>query len=178
VLICVKNLIYLMTFVLILAGCSPKSIISSSADRTDAQEKSNIIFNQEPSDQELFIEALSYLSNEKEEPNYTEAKFKLERLIDQYPKSKWVAASRALLTSLGRISELQNQLKLERQKNQGENIKLAKEIELLRDNAKQLEDKSSAEIVRLQQENEQLKRDIQLLKNLEIRLEKREKMLR
>jgi hypothetical protein len=121
---------------------------------------------------------LSYLSNDKKEPNYNEAKFKLERLIDQYPKSKWVAASRALLNSLGRISELQNQLKLERQKNQGENIKLAKEIELLRDNAKQLEDKSSAEIVRLQQENEQLKRDIQLLKNLEKRIKKREKMLR
>jgi hypothetical protein len=167
-----------MTFVLILAGCSAKSIISSPADRTDAQEKSNSIFNQEPSDQKLFIEALSYLSNEKKEPNYNEAKFKLENLIDQYPKSKWIAASRALLTSLGRISALQNQLKQEKQKNQGENIKLAKEIELLRDNAKQLEDKSSAELVRLQQENEQLKKDIQQLKNLEIQLEKREKMLR
>ena len=177
-LIYVKNLIYVMTFVLILAGCSTKSIINTTADRTDAQEKSNSIFNQEPSDQELFIEALSYLSNEQKEPNYSEAKFKLENLIAQYPNSKWIAASRALLTSLGRISALQNQLKLERQKNHGENNKLAKEIELLRDNAKQTEDKSSAELVRLQQENEQLKKDIQQLKNLEIQLEKREKMLR
>jgi len=178
VLIHVKNLIYVMTFVLILAGCSTKSIISSTADRTDAKEKSNSIFIQEPSDQELFIEALSYLSNEQKEPNYNEAKFKLENLIDQHPRSKWVAASRALLTTLGRISTLQSQIKQEKQKNQGENSKLVKENELLRDNTRQIEDKSSAEIVRLQQENEQLKRDIQQLKNLEIQLERREKKLR
>lgn len=177
-LIYVKNIIYLMTFVLILAGCGTKSMIRSTADRTDGPVKSNGLFNQERSDEGLFTEALSYLSNEKKEPHYDEAKFKLENLIAQYPNSKWIDASRALLASLERISALQNQLKQERQKNQSENIKLAKEIELLRDNAKQTEDKSSAELVRLQQENEQLKKDIQQLKNLEIQLEKREKMLR
>ncbi|MRR15719.1 MAG: hypothetical protein EG826_04595 [Deltaproteobacteria bacterium] len=177
-LIRVKNIIYLMTFVLILAGCATKSMISTTADRTDGPAKSDGLFNQKHSDQELFIEAMSYLSNEQKEPNYNEAKLKVENLINQYPRSKWIGASRALLTSLDRISALQNQLKQERQKNQGENTKLSKEIELLRDNNKQLEDRLSAEIVRLREENEQLKRDIQQLKNLEIQLEKREKMLR
>jgi len=178
VLINVKNLIYVLAFVLALAGCSTRSVINRTADHEEVREKADNIFYEELSDEQLFTEALSYLSNEKKEPNYTEAKFKLENLIAQYPKSKWIDASVALLTSLDRISALQNKLKQERQKNQGENIKLAKEIELLRDNAKQLEDKSSTEIARLQQENEQLKRDIQQLKNLEIQLEKREKMLR
>lgn len=177
-LIHVKNLTYVMAFVLVFAGCSTKSIISGTADYKEAPEKANSIFNPDLSDQQLFTEALSYLSNEEKEPHYDEAKFKLENLIAQYPDSKWIDASRALLVSLGRISALQNQLKQERQKNQSDNIKLAKEIELLRDNAKQTEDKSSAELVRLQQENEQLKKDIQQLKNLEIQLEKREKMLR
>lgn len=167
-----------MTFVLILAGCATKPMISTTADRTDGPVKSNGLFNQDRSDEELFIEALSSLSNEKKEPNHDEAKLKLENLINQYPRSKWIGASRALLTSLDRISTLQTQLKQERQRNQGENNKLSKEIELLRDNNKQLEDRLTAEIVRLQQENEQLKRDIQQLKNLEIQLEKREKMLR
>ena len=175
-----KQFIYLMSIVLILAGCSTKSIINNTADQnqTDARGKSTAIFNQQTSDQELFEEALSYLSNDKEEPNYNMAKSKLENMVAQYPGSKWVAVARALVTSLDRISKLQSQLKQERQKNQGENAKLTKEIEGLRDNARQIEDKSSAEMLRLQQENEQLRRDIQQLKNLEIQLEKREKMLR
>lgn len=51
-------------------------------------------------------------------------------------------------------------------------------MEGLRDGIRQTEEKYSAELIRLQQENEQLKKDIQQLKNLEIQLEKREKMLR
>jgi hypothetical protein len=41
-----------------------------------------------------------------------------------------------------------------------------------------LSEKYQAELAELQQENEQLKNDLQLLKNLEIQLDKREKMLR
>ncbi len=141
-------------------------------------EKSSGIFSTEPSDRELFEEALSYLSNNKNEPNYNEAKARLENLVVQFPKSKWVAGAQALISSLDRISALQVQLRQENQKAQDEHVKLTKEIEGLRDNTRQIEEKYSAEIIRLQQENEQLKKDIQQLKNLEIQLEKREKMLR
>ncbi|MCK7468279.1 MAG: hypothetical protein MZU91_09285 [Desulfosudis oleivorans] len=63
-------------------------------------------------------------------------------------------------------------------KAQDEHVKLTKEVEGLRDNTRQIEEKYAAEIIRLRQENEQLKNDIQQLKNLELQLEKREKMLR
>jgi len=59
----------------------------------------------------------------------------------------------------------------DRGKLRGENEQLKREIRLL-------DDKFQAEMTKLRQENEQLKKDIQLLKNLEIQLDKREKMLR
>jgi phage host-nuclease inhibitor protein Gam len=76
------------------------------------------------------------------------------------------------------MAELQNQLRLDKQRAQNDHGKLAREMEGLRDGIRQTEEKYSAELIRLQQENEQLKKDIQQLKNLEIQLEKREKMLR
>jgi hypothetical protein len=178
VLIHAKILIYLMIAAVILAGCSTKAVIVSANGQKGPVEKSSGIFSKESADKELFEDALSYLSNKKKEPNYSEAKAKLENLVHQFPQSKWVAAAQALLSSLDRISALQVQLKQERQKVQGEQVKLTKEIDGLRDNGKQIEGKYSAEIIRLQQENEQLKKDIQQLKNLEIQLEKREKKLR
>ena len=177
-LIHVRILIYLMIAAFMLAGCSPKVVIDNANGQKGPVEKSSGSFSKEASDKELFEDALSYLSNKKKEPNYNEAKTKLENLLAQFPKSKWAAAALALLSSLDRISALQVQLKQEKQKVQGEQAKLTKEIEGLRDNVKQIEEKYSAEIIRLQQENEQLKKDIQQLKNLEIKLEKREKMLR
>ncbi|MEE9913860.1 MAG: hypothetical protein K4571_19290 [Deltaproteobacteria bacterium] len=172
-------MIYLIIVAMVLAGCSPKAIIGGTTDhQLESQDKSSGIFHRELSDQDLFDAALSDLSNDKKEPNYSEARVRLENLVAQFPGSKWVAAARALMTSLDRISALQLQLKRERQNAQGENVKLLKENESLRDNVRQVEDKYSTEIIRLQQENEQLKKDIQQLKKLEIQLEKREKMLR
>src|SRR5512145_1922960 len=109
-------MIYLMIVAMILAGCSPKVITGGSTDhQLEAQDKSNSIFHRELSDQDLFDAALSDLSNDKKEPNYNEAKVRLENLVAQFPGSKWVAAARALITSLERMSALQVQLKRERQ---------------------------------------------------------------
>lgn len=173
-LIHIRKLIYFMIVTIMLAGCSTKAVVDNGNGRTGEVEKSSGIFSTEPSDRELFEEALFYLSNNKNEPNYNEAKARLENLVVQFPKSKWVAGAQALISSLDRISALQVQLRQENQKAQDEHVKLTKE----RDNTRQIEEKYSAEIIRLQQENEQLKKDIQQLKNLEIQLEKREKMLR
>lgn len=177
-LIHVKSLIYLMIIVIMLMGCSSKAVRGNANEPISPAEKSSDIFSKEPSDKELFENALFYLSNNTKEPNYNEAKARLENLIRQFPQSKWVAATQALLYSLDRISALQNQVKQEKYRVQGEHVKLTKENEGLRINTRQIEEKYSAEIIRLQQENEQLKKDIQRLKNLEIQLEKREKMLR
>ena len=76
------------------------------------------------SDHELFEEALSYLSNNEKEPNYNEAKIRLEKLVEQYPKSIWTAAAQALIAGIDKISTLQAKLKLERQKAQADHAKL------------------------------------------------------
>jgi hypothetical protein len=165
-----------MIVTIMLAGCSTKANMNG---RTGTVEKSSGIFSTEPSDRELFEEALSCLSNNKNEPNDKEAKARLENLVAQFPQSKWVAGAQALISSLDRISALQVQLRQENQKAQDEHVKLTKEVEGLRGNTRQIiEEKYAAEIIRLRQENEQLKNDIQQLKNLELQLEKREKMLR
>ena len=77
-----------------------------------------------------------------------------------------------------RIAALQAELKDQKIEAQQEQAKLKKEIEGLKNSVRQAEEKNSAELIRLQQENEQLKNDIRQLKNLEIRLEQREKQLR
>jgi len=174
VLINFRKLIYFMIVTIMVAGCSTKAVVDNANGRTGSVERSSSIFSIEPSDRELFEGALSYLSNNKNEPNYYEAKARLENLVAQFPKSKWVAGAQALLSSLDRISTLQGQLK----QAQDEHVRLTKELEGFRDNNRQIEEKYAAEIIRLKQENEQLKNDIQQLKNLELQLEKREKMLR
>jgi len=147
---------------------------SKSVDQTESSHKSNGFFSTEPSDKDLFEEALSLLSSQEQEPQYNEAKVILEKLVQQFPKSKWVDSAKALIVSLNRISALEAQLNQEKQKYD----KLTQEMAVLRDKGKQAEEKHLAEIFRLQQENDELKKDIQQLKNLEIQLEKRTKKRR
>lgn len=174
-LIIFKKLIYLIMIAVMLTACSTKAVMGDKNGQTGTGEKSKGIFSIEPSDRELFEEAVSCLSDNQKEPNYQEVKGKLENMVAKYPQSKWVKSAQALIYSLDRISELQLQLNKEKQKSQGDHEKLTKEIEGLK---KENTEKYSSEIIRLQQENEQLKNDIQQLKNLEIQLEKREKTLR
>ena len=159
----------------LLMACATKALKDGQNVPRGDTEKSGNIFDKNPSDLQIFEEAVSYLSNDKKEPNYKEAKIRLENLIATYPKSRWIPASQAILVCLDKISALQVQIRQEKQK---EHAKMTKEIEGIKDSAKQNEEKNSTEIIRLQQENEQLKKDIQQLKNLEIQLERREKMLR
>ncbi len=88
-------------------------------------------------------------------------------MLNTYPKSKW----RGLAETFIRLIDTDVQL-IEKAKE--DNARLLKENEQVKkDNRRLLE-----ETAKLIQENEQLKKDIQLLKNLEVQLEKREKMLR
>ncbi len=135
-------------------------------------------FQKSPTDQELFEEALSSLSNEDNEPNYNEAKSRLENLLQQYPESRYKTSAAALVATLSKIGALEAKLRQEKQKAHADHAKLSREIEGLKDNCKQGEEKYTAEVTRLQQENDQLKNDIQQLKRLEVQLEKREKSLR
>jgi len=166
-----------MIVIITLSGCSTKGILDKNEQIRPAESSSHL-FSKEPSDKALFEEALSFLRNQDKEQNYTEAKSRLQNLVTEFPDSKWMPGASALLVTLNNIAALQAELKREKLKTQGDQVRLTKEIRDLKDNVKQAEEKYSVEVNRLQQENEQLKKDIQQLKNLEIHLEKREKMLR
>ena len=169
-----KRLIYLTVLTLILLGCATTGGISNNTDQKDTAQHSNGFFSIKPSDKEIFTEALSFLSNDGKEPQYNEAKIRLENLIQQYPKSKWADAAKALLISLNRISELELKLDQTEQKQE----KLTQDLAALSNKSRQAEERHTAEISRLQQENEELAKGLQQLKNLEIQLEKRKKKRR
>lgn len=173
-----EKLIILIMMVLMLAGCATNAALDSAREQANASENASRLFSKEPSDKDLFNEALSFFYHGEKEPNDDEAKIRLEGLIARYPNSKWAAGAQALILTLNRISTLQAELKAAKTRAQGDQVKLTREIEGLKGNAKKTEEEWVAATTRLQQENEQLKKDIERLKNLEIRLEKREKMLR
>jgi hypothetical protein len=152
-----KRLIYLTLLAFMILGCAATG---------------GIIIK--PSDKEIFTEAMSFLSNEGKEPQYNEAKIRLEDLIQQYPKSKWADTAKAFLVSLNRISELEQKL----EKSEKNQATLAHELTTLSNKSRQAEERHTAEISRLQQENEELAKGLQQLKNLEIQLEKRKKRRR
>lgn len=103
---------------------------------------------------------------------------KLENLVQQYSKSKWTLGAQALIKNIDKNVGLQTQLAREKQKAQTDRTKLQKENDALSEEMRLTEEKYKTEMARLQQENEQLKKDMQLLKQLEVQLERREKMLR
>ena len=169
-----KKLIYLIMLPVILTGCVTTGGINNSADQKNAAQHSSGFFNIKPSDREIFTEALSFLSAEEKEPQYNEAKIRLENLMQLYPKSKWADAAKAMLISINRISELEQKLDQSEQKQ----VKLANDFNALSNKSRQAEERHAAEISRLQQENEELAKGLQQLKNLEIQLEKRKKRRR
>lgn len=170
-----KKLIYLVIIIFMLAGCSTKAVNGNNGDSLDPTGGSMGIFSKEPSDKDLFEAALSHFSSSEKEPNYNEAKAALDKLVAQFPRSRWAPAAQALLSGIDRITALQIQLNQAQQKTRDAEAKLQKELDVEKG---RVEEKYSAEMTRLQQENEQLKKDIQQLKTLELQLEKREKMLR
>jgi peptidoglycan hydrolase CwlO-like protein len=172
-----KKLISLLMMVVMVSGCATNAVLDGASEQVGPAEKSINLFNKEPSDKDLFDEALSLLNNQENKPKYDEAKIRLENMILQYPKSKWATGAQALILTLDRISALEAALKAEKNRAQGEHVKLTREIDGLKGDVKKAEE-YTAETTRLQQENDQLRKDIEQLKNLEIRLEKREKMLR
>jgi len=173
-----KDLIFLIILSLILTGCATKAVRDGAQEPMGQVKKANGLFSSDPSDRELFDEALSFLSGSGQEADYSEAKIRLGNLVAQFPESKWAPGAKALLSTMERIAALQAELKDQKIEAQQEQAKLKKEIEGLKNSVRQAEEKNSAELIRLQQENEQLKNDIRQLKNLEIRLEQREKQLR
>ena len=171
-----KNISLILYCVMLMLswGCAAAPV----QEQTSLAEKSRNIFALTPADTEMFLEVFNDLSNLAGEPNYNAVKVKLESFVQNYPKSKWMVIAQTLIKNIDKNTVLQTQLARERQKAQTDRTKLQKENDALKEELRLTEEKYKTEMVRLQQENEQLKKDIQLLKQLEVHLEKREKMLR
>lgn len=134
-----------------------------------------------PSDAELFHEGMSYLDGTISGMEYDKAKASFTRLVHMYPESKWRNLAVVLIRIIDDVITCRHANESEdsmSEKTKPEMEKLQKENEQLKKNNRILLERLSAETARLTQENEQLKKDIERLKNLEVQLERREKLLR
>lgn len=132
-------------------------------------------------EEELFFEALHQLAGPLNEETATAARQILESLLNGSPQSKWNSAAQDALRLIRELDAnrqllaaeqaLARKLATDRNKTLQDNEQLRKELRLFNE-------RHQAELAGLQEENEQLKKDLQLLKNLEIQLDRREKMLR
>lgn len=123
---------------------------------------------------DLFREGLSCLMTAEKTADYEKARSTFAALMTSYPKNKWSEAAQRFIALLDELQACQNKGSDDRK--HGES--LMRENENLRKNLKQVQERFQTEMQKLLQENEQLKKDLQLLRDLEIQLDKRERILR
>jgi hypothetical protein len=131
-------------------------------------------------DRDLFAEGLAFL-NQSEPAGPAKARGVFISLRERYPLSRWRSAAESFIRLIDEIdasreSGRQDQLLLE--KLRAERPEMLQENESLKKTVRELTEKLHTGTTSLVQENEKLKRDLQRLKDLEIELEKRERMLR
>ena len=128
-------------------------------------------------DEDLFCEGFAHLGLSGALADDDRAAAAFTTILQSYPKSKWAdPASSCLGFIKGRRAMLE---KCARDQGLIDALRQEKEEALRsRDSLKLANEKLQAEVERRLQENEQLKKDIQLLKELEVELEKRDRMLR
>jgi len=140
-----------------------------------------VLASMQPADEALFLQGLSFLSESLQKNDYSAVKYPLATLINDHPKSKWRDNAYMLLRLIGELESYRDKLYAEEaaiDKTLTDKAKTLQENEQLKKDIRLLNEKFQAELTACQQENEQLKKDLQLLKDLEMQLDKREKMLR
>jgi hypothetical protein len=131
-------------------------------------------------DQDLFFAGIALL----DPPGSSDpapARLVFAELVERYPQSRWRSAAETVLRLIdageaARSAGLRSELL--REKGDAERSRALQENEQLKKTVRELTEKLQTATASLTQENEQLKKDLQQLKNLEIELEKRERMLR
>ena len=128
-------------------------------------------------DEDLFCEGFAHLGLSGGPADDDRAAAAFTAMLQSYPKSKWADPARSCL---GFVKERRAMIeKCARDQVLIDALRQEKEEALRsRDRLKLANEKLQAEVERRLQENEQLKKDIQLLKELEVELEKRDRMLR
>jgi len=131
-------------------------------------------------DRDLFSAALSLLTS-TESPAQAEARSLFASLLQRYPQSPWRPTAETFIRLIDagqalRETYLREQLLGEQ--GRAERAMLLRENEQGKKTVRELAEKLQAEKAILSQENEQLRKDLKRLKELEIEIEKRDRMLR
>lgn len=132
------------------------------------------LFRKTPADTIMLNEGIFWLGLQDRPPDYVKARETFVVLTKTYPLSKWLPLTETFIHLIDKIQSLQAKGLSE----QGLAERLRQDNEQLKKDIEELGSKFQAERNHLFQENERLKKDIELLKQLEVQLDKRNKMLR
>jgi hypothetical protein len=175
---------YALCLILLVVACVSSVSVEKKAPPkpVENEPKRTPISRFMPSDDDYLLYGLSLMVNAPERPpDYEKAKIAFESLLKEHPASKWKESTTALLQILQEIRDRRENEKFARalqEKNNQVRSNLAAENEKLVKANSALNEKMQSEIAKLVQENERLKKDIELLKDLEIKLDRRERLLR
>jgi hypothetical protein len=150
-------------------------------DESQSSSFGSLFSTEKKKDEELFRQALHQIAGPLNQETSAVARQNLESLLSDYPQSKWSDAARTILQLIGELDTARQRLFIEQdmvQKLATDRSRALRENEQVKKELRLLSEKYQADLAQLQQENEQLKKDLKLLKNLEIQLDRREKMLR
>jgi hypothetical protein len=164
--------------VLLFGACASSSTVAPGKESAQGiavvpVEKAGL-FGKPAADAMMFSEGVSWLGLSDKPADYAKAKETFAILTQNYPKSTWRPLAETFIYLIDTIQSLQTKGLSE----QGLSDKLKQDNERLKKDLQALSSKFQADRYSLLQENEQLKKDMELLKQLEVQLDKREKMLR
>jgi len=131
-------------------------------------------------DRTLFYEGIFHLSRPGK-PETAEARRAFASFIQRYPQSPLRATADSFVRLIDEgesLRETGRQSSLLAEKLQAEKTRLQQENEQLKKTVRDLSERLKTAPAALSQENEQLRKDLRRLKELEIELEKRDRMLR
>jgi hypothetical protein len=173
-----------MTALLFLAGCATappmveqKVIVAEPLAPSVAKQ---VAPPRLTDDRDLFAEGLALL-NQPDRPEPEKARAVFVSLLERHPQSRWRSASETFIRLIDANTASREEGRRARLRVEEIRAELAgamQENEALKKKLRELTEKLQKETTSLVQENEKLTRDLQRLKELEIELEKRERMLR
>jgi hypothetical protein len=178
-------LFFVSIFVLLSGACATSPAVAPGSGTGQGivvvpVEKAGL-FRKPLVDAMMINEGVSWLGLSDKPADYAKARETFAVLTKNYPESKWRPLAETFIRLIDIIESLQaKNLSAQEltEKLQQDNGQLKQDHERLKKDLQALSSKFEAERAGLLQENEQLKKDMELLKQLEVQLDKREKMLR
>ena len=167
----------------LMAGCAatvPPAEKRDSGAATPSATAEEPAPSLEQEDRGLFYEGVSYL-NRQGRPDAVQARRAFSSFVQLHPQSRLRGVAESFVRMIDERESLRETGRLERllkERLQAERDRLRQENDQLKKTVRELTEKLKTETAALSQENEKLRKDLQKLKELEIELEKRDRMLR